>query len=53
MNAALCLALEDLLANDVDSMVIHALYAASKPFIEDWEYSWSLDIMNLNFPFLN
>jgi len=53
MNTDLCQRFDDLLEHDVDRDVMHALFVASRPFcFADWNYAWSLDIMNLNFPFL-
>ena len=60
MNVNLCQRFDDLLEHDVDRDVMYALFIASRPYsadweyvCADWEYVWSLDIMHLNFPFLN
>lgn len=51
MNIDIIISFDDLL-REMDREVLVSLFQASKPHMCDWEYSWALDIMWLNFPFL-
>lgn len=48
----ICNAFDQLLDYDIDPLVMSGLFDFSRPYYDDWEYACSLDIMNLNFPFL-
>jgi len=40
------------LLSEMSPFVIYAVFEYNAPWESDWEYTWSLDIMNLGFPFL-
>lgn len=52
MNNIIYDALDDLLDNDIDQQVMLGMLEFSGTCFMSWEYQYSLDIMNLNFPFL-
>ena len=47
------IAFDQLLNCNIDPLFMSSLFDYSRPYNwDDYSYAWSLDIMNLNFPFL-
>ena len=52
MNIDTIIAVDDLIGLDIDRLILEDIYRLSTDHF-DWENEWNLQIMYLNFPFLN